>query len=108
MSEHELKVSVSGSDVYKAVANYIKNSPEMQQEIRDKVAAFLTSDVLMQSVHRRLENEIFSGYRRDDALRLVKNAAETQVEKLLTHSVLEDAIKRTVSNFLTKLNNIGT
>jgi len=103
----ELKVSVSGSDVYKAVANYIKNSPEMQQEIRDKVATFLTSDMLMQSAHRRMDNEIFSGYRRDDVLRLVKQAADEKVEKLLTNSMLEDAIQKAVANFLLNLNKVG-
>lgn len=98
---HELKVSVSGKDVYKAVANYIKNSPELQQSIKDKVESFLTSEMLEQALRKRLENEVFNNWRiKEETLAIIQDAAKKQVKKSVTEEVLAGIIKKTFSKII--------
>jgi len=82
----ELKVSVSGSTVHKAVANYIKNDEGLQKIIKEKAEAFLSSDVLKISLEKRLENEFsnMSFSFKDEMKKSVEKAATKEVNKFLT------------------------
>lgn len=99
-SSFDLKVSVSGSTVYKAVANYLKTNETLQQTIKEKVEAFLESDALESAVKKRLETE-FSNWRiKDDLLKVMKKLAEDQIKAYLTEDRLQELVKKVFSNML--------
>lgn len=96
----ELNVSVSGSTVHKAVANYLKTNEILQQTIKEKVEAFLESDALESAVKKRLETE-FSNWRiKDDLLKVMTKIAGEQIKAYLTEDRLQELVKKVFSNLL--------
>lgn len=98
--EDAMKVSVSGSTVYKAVANYLRTNETLQQTIKEKVETFLDSKALASSVTKRLDDELLSWHVKDDMLKAMKKMAEEQVKAYLTEDRLQELVKRVFSNML--------
>ena len=96
----EMNVSVSGSTVYKAVANYLRTNETLQQTIKEKVETFLNSDALELSVRTRLNSEFSNWHIKDDLLKVMKKLAEDQIKAYLTEERLQELVKKVFSNML--------
>ena len=83
-----IKVSVSGSTVYKAVANYLKNNDEMKQHIKDAVEKTLARRYYYE---KTLEKDI---------AKVIKETVKEQVQARLTKKDLLAMVKSTVTAML--------
>ena len=104
-TDTEMKVSVSGSTVYKAVANYLKNSEEMRQHIKDAVEKTLTSGALEKSIRHQVECEV-RRYYYDKTLakeiaKAIREVVGEQVQARLTKTDLLAMVRNTVTAMLT-------
>lgn len=99
-----MKVSVSGSTVYKAVANYLKNSDEMKQHIKDAVEKTLASGALEKAILHQVECEIRRYYYdktlEKDIAKVIREAVKVQVQARLTKKDLLAMVKSTVTAML--------
>lgn len=104
MDDNEIKVSVSGSTVYKAVANYLKNNDEMKQHIKDAVAKAMTSDSLERSILRQVENEIRRCYYdktlEKEISKVIRETVNEHIKKHLTKKELLLMVQKSVSAML--------
>jgi hypothetical protein len=104
MNDTEMKVSVSGTTVYKAVANYLKNSEELKEHIRTAVSKALESGSLEQAVLRQVEREIQKYYYaktlEKDIDKVIKRQVEERIREQLPKKELLAMIKKTVSGML--------
>ena len=98
----ELKVSVSGASIYKAVSNYLKNDPGIQQMIKEKAEFFLGSEALETAVRKRLDNEFASWRIRDELTKEMKEIVHAEMKKFLTQEKLEEVTKKVFASMLTK------
>jgi hypothetical protein len=54
-TEEDIRVSVSGSVIYRAVANYFKNNKDIQDKIQKHCDSFTTSEALKNIIHNRIQ-----------------------------------------------------
>ena len=103
-TDTEMKVSVSGSTVYKAVANYLKNSEEMRQHIKEAVEKALANGALEKSILHQVECEIRRYYYEKtlekEIAKVIREAVKEQVQARLTKKDLLAMVKSTVTAML--------
>jgi ribosomal protein S3AE len=92
-----LKVSVSGSSVYKAVAQYLKDSPEFKKAIHEKVENYLTSDALEESLEQLVKNEL-SGWVnyniKDEVKKVIVKEVKEQISGMFSKGKIKDIFKK--------------
>lgn len=99
MSETTLHIKVSGHDVYKAVKNYINNSPEVQETIKVKVQG-LVDDGYLKITAERLIKERLESYRvpqaiKDAAKEVITDEIRMQIDEQVK-TAIRDAIMDSV------------
>jgi len=104
MSDNEIKVSVSGSTVYRAVANYLKNSVDLKQHIKDAVTLAMASDALERSILHQVENEIRRYYDEKtlekEISKVIRETAKEHIKKHLTKKEMLLMVQKSVSAML--------
>jgi len=104
MNDTEMKVSVSGTTVYKAVANYLKNNEELKEHIRTAVSKALESGSLEQAVLRQVEHEIRRYYYEKtlekDIDKIIKRQVEERIRETLPKKDILLMVKKAVSAML--------
>jgi len=108
-----ISVRISGSDIYKAVSNHIRNSGTLQNTIKEKLAAVVDSKTWEKYVHDQTK-EVLIEYLRDmkyhnsrDTLKNfigkeIKEQLGDKIEKHVTKDLLNEMIKTTVTKMLIK------
>jgi len=102
VENNEIKVAVSGSSIYKAVANYIKNDGDLQKIIKKKAENFLSSSALETALQKRLDNEFSSWRFKEELAKQMSAIAAKMVKEHLTEDKLDGAVKRVFANMLIK------
>jgi len=105
--DNDLRVAVSGSTVYRAVSNYVKNSPEMQQVIKEKVAAVFNTETIKQAILQQLGKDVsyhFSNEKivRDGINKVIKTEVTNLIKIHLTETKLKNIVKDNLVSMLIK------
>lgn len=100
--EMPLKVSVSGSTLYKAVVAYLKNDETLQQAIRNKVDIALDSEAMKKAIEKRLERALVSWSIKDDMVKAIQDLTTKQVKTFLTDDKVSEIVKKVFSKMIVK------
>jgi hypothetical protein len=100
--EMPLKVSVSGSTLYKAVVTYLKNDETLQNAIKEKVDIALDSEAMKKAIEKRLERALVSWSIKDDLVKAVQELATKQVKNFLTDDKVAEIVKKVFSKMIVK------
>ena len=103
MSQENLTVSVSGATVYKAVANYLKNSTTLQDVIAAKVAIVLESGIVSTMVHRLFDEKFSKLQMHEVVTREVQKEVKKQVKNYLNKEVIDTVMQDVIESMSSKI-----
>lgn len=106
--DDHIKVKVSGSDVYKAVSNYLRHSQDLQYKIQMAIDKIVTPEILEESIKKVVYDKIFFSYSRKGSLEgeikeLIKKEIEKNVKEELTRKLDDGLLKSVLSTALKKI-----
>ena len=101
-----IKVHISGSTVYRAVANYLNHSQEFKDLITRKIDELVTEDRLVSLIEREISREISSRWNFNTKLEAmvkseVKSAVKSQIKDSWDADILKTILKGAIEKSLT-------
>lgn len=90
-----MQVKISGTEVYKAVKNYLNNNEQVKQLIDQQVANYVAQGLLT-AVIERLIKERLAGYYQPELKQVLAKLVDAESKNLIKESI-EAAIKKTLS-----------
>jgi len=105
LNTQQINVRVSGSDIYKAVSNYMRHSEDLKFRIKGAMEKVVTSEVMENAIRKTIHEHLFASYSKTNKFEdEMKKEVKKEVQKILKEDMLtEDLIKTIVGNTLKKL-----
>lgn len=95
----EIKIGIGGTAVYKAVRNYLNNSPDLKKTIDDQVQRLVDAGTLEEIARRKMAEILTVSYMkellRESAKNILTEEIKSKVEKITIETMkkhLEGAI----------------
>jgi DNA polymerase II small subunit/DNA polymerase delta subunit B len=96
-----LNVKVSGDTVYKAVANYLKNSPEFKDNIQEKVKLYLESNALEESFRQHVKNAIENNWDlHKEIKKIIEIEVKNQISQIFSGGKLIESVRKAIKDLL--------
>jgi elongation factor P hydroxylase len=89
----DLKIGVSGTAVYKAVRNYLNNSPELKQKIDEQIQKLVEKGVLEEIARRKMAEQLTSYYTKDLLQKVAKDVFTAEI-KVQLEALVGAAMKK--------------
>ena len=102
-----IRVRVSGSEIYKAVSNYLHHSEDIQHKIKELIKEILTKELMEKSIQKVAYDHLFCSYGKKEAFEeeiksLVKKETRKAIPEEIQKYISVDMIKSTVGSALKK------
>lgn len=91
MNEETINVKISGSEVYKAVSNYLKNSEKLQETIEKNVAKVLGEPTFIWKMEDQIMRTLLAMFEKNEIKNAVKSAVLKELEKKLSTAAKAEA-----------------
>jgi hypothetical protein len=87
MSEN-ITVKVSGSEIYKAVKNYLNNSDHLKKLVEDQVKAYVDKGLMNQTIERVVRSKLDTTYYSNPLKEVITQIVNQEVKNKINEYVL--------------------